>query len=160
MKTGDLVKYALLLGGGYMLYNYLVQSGMWAQWFGPAAGGGLMPVGAGNLGAQLPPGTLLPAGTNQPAGGNTGQVSILLHDNSGSSVFRAGDQFTLTVTGPPNAPVMITASQNGGPFNQQPVQLGSTDANGRFVLVGNWVAANAGTWIENITVGGAPAPPG
>ncbi len=157
MKTGDLIKFALLGVGGYMLYNYLVQSGMWAQWFGGAAG---MPAGAGNLGASLPPGTILPAGTNQPAGGNTGQVSVLLHDNNGSSIFKAGDQFTLTITGPPNAPVMITAAQNGVPVGGGvSTQLGTTDANGRFVLVGNWVAANAGTWSEIITVGGAPAPP-
>jgi hypothetical protein len=154
MKSGDLFKFALLAGGAYLLYEYLQSSGLWAQWFGGS--GGLL--GAGNAGAMLPAGTILPSGTGQPAGGNTGTVSILLHDNNGSSIFKAGDQFTLTVTGPPNAPVLINAIQNGQQL-PGPTQLGSTDATGRFVLTGNWIAANVGAWSENITVGGHPAPP-
>jgi hypothetical protein len=153
VKSGDLFKLALFAGGGYLLYQYLQSSGLWAQWFG---GTGLL--GAGNAGALLPAGTVLPSGTSQPAGGNTGQVSILLHDNNGSSIFKAGDQFTLTVTGPPNSPVLINAVQNGQQL-PGPTTLGSTDASGRFVLTGNWIAANVGNWSESITVGGHPAPP-
>lgn len=155
MKSGDLFKFALLAGGAYLLYEYLQSSGLWAQWFGGAGGGGSL---FGNAGALLPAGTVLPSGTSQPAGGNTGTVSVLLHDNSGSSIFKAGDQFTLTVTGPPNSPVLINAIQNGQQL-PGPTNLGSTDASGRFVLTGNWIAANVGNWSESITVGGHPAPP-
>jgi hypothetical protein len=155
MKTGDLIKFALLGAGGYMLYQYLVSSGMWAQWFGGtalAAGAAPTPI--------LPVGTMLPAGTSQPAGGNTGQVQVLLHDNSGSSIFKAGDTWNLSIIGPPNAPVTIVAAQNGTPVGGGVVtQLGMTDASGRFSLNGSWSAANAGAWSEQIMVGGVPAAP-
>lgn len=44
MKTDKIIQIAIVAGGGYLLYTYLKQSGLWDQWFGahaaalPAAG--------------------------------------------------------------------------------------------------------------------------
>src|SRR5437899_3337514 len=36
MRKEDLMKYAIIAGGAYLLYVYLKNSGLWDQWFGTA----------------------------------------------------------------------------------------------------------------------------
>lgn len=100
---------------------------------------------------------------SQSAGAPAGQVpasnaagSVTLVNQSGAP-FKVGDQWTLTVMAGPGLPLVITASQNGQSVGTS--TLGTTDANGRFVLSGSWSAANAGTWSEQITAGGQSLPP-
>lgn len=51
MAAGNIIKIGLIAGGAYLGYNYLVQSGMWAQWFG----GGVSPQPApGGSGGAIP----------------------------------------------------------------------------------------------------------
>ena len=83
------------------------------------------------------------------------QVSVSLVSNAPGRAypnFLVGDTWTLTVIGPPNAPVVVAGS-----FNTQtlsPAQLGSTGNDGVFTLAGVMAAANIGLWQETYNVGG------
>lgn len=80
-------------------------------------------------------------------------VSVQLVDTtSGSlSAVRAGDDFLLTVTGPPNQPVYITGVHNGQALSE--TQLGSTDATGTYTLGATWTEDLVGDWLEYYRVG-------
>src|SRR5271170_5425085 len=43
-------------------------------------------------------------------------VNILNNTTGNASVFRIGDMFTVTVTGPPNSPVTVSGTQSGSAF--------------------------------------------
>jgi hypothetical protein len=43
---GGIVKIALIGGAGWFGYNYLVNSGLWGQWFGGAAASSALPAGS------------------------------------------------------------------------------------------------------------------
>lgn len=59
---GNQIVTLLIVGvGGYMLYQYLVSSGMWAQWFGGGATGSSLPTLA-QIQTGLQSGQLTPAG--------------------------------------------------------------------------------------------------
>lgn len=136
-------KLALLAGGAYLL---------WRVYMNSAA----LPVAAGSPPAGSPP-TPGPAGGAPLGGGTFGTVKLTDNSGANASGFKVGDSWTLTVTGPANSPVMITATQNGASMGTS--QLGTTDGNGVFVLTGSWAAVHAGAWIEQVTVGGLPALP-
>jgi hypothetical protein len=69
---------------------------------------------------------------------------------------RSGDTFLVEVTGPPNQPVTVRATQNGKDLGE--TAYGSTDSSGRFRLTGSLTDAHTGNWVEVWSVGGRPAP--
>lgn len=54
--SGGIIKIVIIGGVAYIAYLYLQQSGMWAQWFGPAA----LPAGTGANAAIPPAGSSIP----------------------------------------------------------------------------------------------------
>jgi hypothetical protein len=131
-------KIALLAGAAYLLWRAYTNSAAVSPAASPPTAGPTPPA------SPAPP----PAG---PA------PTVQLTDNLGTTAYKVGDPWTLTVTGPPNSVAMISAWQNGTPVGTSS-QLGTTDANGRLIVTGSWVPANAGAWVEQITVGGLAAP--
>ena len=116
-------------------------------------GGGLHPVQT--LGAPC---------LNGPAVGAT----LINTSNPGAAGFMSGDSWQLTVTGPADYDVLISALFNGAALPW--VFLGVTDPNGNFVLTGTLDDTYLGTWVENFQVGSqvwsgnipftvSPAPP-
>jgi hypothetical protein len=106
-----------------------------------------------------------PAGPTGSSGSNSGSsttpitpavtqtTAVLSNATSPGAPFAAGDSFQLIVTGPPNSPVIGTASQNGAVSSSSP--FGSTDANGQKIITGGWTAADIGNWQETWQVGSA-----
>ena len=81
-------------------------------------------------------------------------TSVTLNNESNpGGQFAVGDQFTVIVTGPPNAAVTATSSQNGGA--QSSGSMGTTDESGTLQITGTWSAANAGSWAETWNVAGS-----
>jgi hypothetical protein len=70
------------------------------------------------------------------------------------SSFNVGDQWRLTISGPPNLPVTGAAQQSGR--NLGVSSYGSTDSTGHLVLTGTMTADTVGSWSEQWTVGGRP----
>jgi hypothetical protein len=93
------------------------------------------------------------------AAGNTQSISptVRLVNTSGgsNSSFNAGDSWQIVVTGTPNAQVSASASQNGTSLGT--TSMGTIGSNGQLVLTGTFAAGQAGSWIENWTVGGKAA---
>lgn len=151
MKSGDLLKLAIVGVGGYLLYNYLVQSGMWAQWFGGA--GGMLPAGGG-----VNPGTTtIPGSTFIPSSGQAlpaAQPRMNVTTSSGNpAAMKVGDSYTVSITGAqPNARVMVTATQ-GATTIQDATGQAFTDANGNFSISGVAENAHLGAWSEVWRVG-------
>jgi hypothetical protein len=83
----------------------------------------------------------------------TQTTAVLSNATSPGAPFAAGDSFQLIVTGPPNSPVIGTASQNGAVSSSS--SFGSTDANGQKIITGGWTAADIGSWQETWQVGSA-----
>ena len=71
-----------------------------------------------------------------------------------SSSFNVGDQWRLTISGPPGQPVAGAAQQSGR--NLGVSNYGSTDSSGHLVLTGTMTADTVGSWSEQWTVGGRP----
>jgi hypothetical protein len=67
-------------------------------------------------------------------------------------VVHSGYDALLTVTGPPNAAVIITGTFNGVPF--APVTVGATDQTGTFQLGVHYDDSAIGEWYERYSVGG------
>jgi len=65
--------------------------------------------------------------------------------------FQVGDDWSLTLTGAPNAAVINTASQNGISIGATP--YGQTDGNGKLVLTGIFTPDAVGSWSETWQVG-------
>lgn len=61
---GGVLKIALVGGAGYFGYNYLVNSGLWAQWFGPAVPAGSVTPPASS--SVTPPVAVTPGGITPP----------------------------------------------------------------------------------------------
>jgi hypothetical protein len=72
-------------------------------------------------------------------------------------IFHIGDQWRITVAGNQGVEVSMYGSQNGSSFG--PTVLGTTDANGYFVIQGTMTAAELGDWAEYWLVAGMPANP-
>jgi hypothetical protein len=67
---------------------------------------------------------------------------------------RVGDQWELTITGRPNAPISAAASHNGASATQS---FGNTDGSGRKVLSGTYDASVLGSWQQTWTIAGQSA---
>lgn len=105
-------------------------------------------------------GTTSSSSGGSTSGGSSGgavplSVSIVNNTSGNASTFRIGDNFTVTVTGPPNSPVTLSGTQNGSPFG--PVTQGTTNASGKLVVTGTMPSQNVGPWVETWSVGGASA---
>lgn len=89
----------------------------------------------------------------QTAGPTTPAVSVQLQNTTTFSLSNntVTDQWQLTVSGPPDAPVYVWATHDGAALAE--IQLGTTDAAGHFTLNGSWGPADAGDWTEHYAVG-------
>jgi hypothetical protein len=89
---------------------------------------------------------------------STAPVTVRLNASGGLNPARiaVGENWALTITGPPNSPVIIGGTKNGAAL--KPVTLGSTDASGNFVLYGQAGPGDVGAWSETYTVGGVAWP--
>jgi hypothetical protein len=65
--------------------------------------------------------------------------------------FQVGDNWSLSLTGAPNAAVINTANQNGVSIGSTP--YGQTDGNGKLVLTGTFTPDTVGSWSETWQVG-------
>lgn len=94
------------------------------------------------------------AGGSGGGGGQTSPVSVSITNLNTQShtAFRVGDDFTLTVTGAPNAQITITIFYQDGHIGS--AILGTTNSTGRFDYTGRFSASDVGTYTENYTVGG------
>lgn len=83
-----------------------------------------------------------------------GQTSVTLENVSNpGQPFQAGDSFQLTISGPANAAVTGSASQNG--IAPSTSNQGTTNPSGQLIIQGNFGAGDVGTWQETWTVAGA-----
>lgn len=105
-----------------------------------------------------------PATSNPAGGSNTGSasstsypLSVRLVNSSGGSAssFNVGDSWQIIISGPPNASVQASASQNGTSLGT--TTMGTIAANGQLVLTGTFTASQVGSWSESWTVGGQSA---
>lgn len=79
----------------------------------------------------------------------------LVNVTTGQPNFNVGDSWKVSISGPPNSPVSVQATQNGVPSS---ANFGSTGANGNFTMNGTMAAGDVGSWVENWIVGNnAPA---
>jgi hypothetical protein len=83
----------------------------------------------------------------------TQTTAVLSNLTSPGQPYAVGDSFQLLVTGPPNQPVIGSASQNGNVTSS--TNFGNTDANGQLIVTGSWGPGNAGSWVESWQVGSA-----
>jgi len=121
-------------------------AGNWTMWVHavPTTGGDVM--------SQLYQWTVLEGG-RAPLGPSHSAVMVQLQNTSSGDISNnhAGDNWVLSVTGPPSAPVYIWAWKDGQALPE--VQLGDTDATGTFNLPGAWLPADVGDWTEHYAVG-------
>lgn len=96
---------------------------------------------------------------NSPTPVSPAPTVTLTDTTQSSGYYFAGDSFTLTVTGPPNQPVSVTAN---GVYDGQLILNGSlavTNASGVWSTSGSWSASNIGSYTQTWYVGGAPSAP-
>lgn len=103
------------------------------------------------------PTTVTPVGVTTPGVGSGGSTSgrgvVLINATQyGASNFTVGDQFKLTATGNAGDHVTVTGTFNGQTFS--PVDWGTIDNTGQFVLTGTMGPDSVGVWQENWSVGG------
>lgn len=94
------------------------------------------------------------AGSGASAGSQAATATFT--NLSRPSGYVVGDSWRIDLTGPPNSPVSVSATQNGTSLGTTP--MGSTDANGRASLTGSFASGTVGNWRELFTIGSAPAP--
>jgi hypothetical protein len=95
----------------------------------------------------------------QAAAKNLG-VQLVNASRPGQS-FQVGDTFQLTITGPPNTPILeLSSSQNG--TQRGGYAAGTTDSTGTLVISGTFDSPDIGTWQETwgYVTGTAPAAAG
>ncbi len=86
-----------------------------------------------------------------PTNGN-GSFSIVNTTTGSPNIFQVGDGFRIQITGAaPNSPIVATSTQNGVSHGSN--NIGTTDANGNFSLVGAMNSTTIGTWTEQWKVG-------
>jgi hypothetical protein len=88
--------------------------------------------------------------TPAPAAGVAPTIQLQNMSRPGQP-FQVGDNWSLTLTGAPNAAVINTAAQNGISIGATP--YGQTDGNGKLVLTGTFTPDTVGTWSETWQVG-------
>lgn len=134
----------LILGGLGIAAYVLYQNGMLAQWFPSLFGTAAAP-------------TTTPPTTTAPAAAPSYPLGVSIQNTSGgsSSAFTVGQNWSVTVTGPPNTQVTATASFGG--TSQGPTVMGTTNAQGQLVITGSMAQGNVGSWVEQWFVGGQSA---
>lgn len=81
-----------------------------------------------------------------------GSVSTFITNlTKNGAVFAAGDSWELDITGAPNSTVSISGTHDGRDMGNTP--MGTTDANGRFVLRASMTPNEVGLWNEFVHVG-------
>ena len=86
--------------------------------------------------------------------GQTIQLTNVTHPQI-SPNFRVGDEYRLTVSGPPNQPVSVVQTTNGTTGN--PFIFGYTDPSGTFTLSGIQTSANIASYEQVWSVGNSVA---
>lgn len=95
-------------------------------------------------------------GNPNPSTPSTLSVSIQNSTRPGyTAQLQVGDTWVITVSGPPNSPVAVTAVQNGNALGT--TQMGMTNSQGVLTITGSIAASSVGTWVEQWTVGGQAA---
>lgn len=140
MAQHDYTSLIVLAGAGALAY-YGYQQGWFASLFPTTAAPTPLPTGTApppiaNASPQLAPG-----------------ISITNNTGTSDSTFRVGDNWTITVSGPPNSPVVSSSLFNGSPYGAG-TAMGTTDATGHLVLTGTFGSGQIGSWAETWTVGG------
>ncbi len=90
-----------------------------------------------------------------PVGG-TKPTSLPAAVRINKSSFNVGDSWQIVVTGPPNASVTASSTQNGTAVGSQ-TPMGTIGSSGQLVLTGTMSAAQIGAWSENWQVNGQSA---
>lgn len=101
------------------------------------------------------PNALNTVAPNQSATSVTTAMTINNVSGGLNSQFKVGDGYSVSVSGPPNQPVMVSATKNGIGIGTS--QVGTTDASGRATVTGVMGAGDIGTWAETWAVGGQVA---
>jgi len=146
--TGTLITVAVVGAAAYALYEYLLSqcnAGTPPSW---------LPFQCANIPGYIPP-TATSAPTpivSQPTGpAIAATTAVLTNVTAPGQPYQAGDSFRLVITGPPNAPVIGTASQNGSVSSS--TNFGNTDSTGTKIITGTWDATNVGQWQQAWQVG-------
>ena len=86
-----------------------------------------------------------------------GCPTVTLTDNSnpGTTHYKIGDSFTVTIKGAPNS--YVTVVQNNGTPYSFPLK---TDGNGNWSLPGSWGTGNNGSYSQQWSVGPTQGVPG
>jgi hypothetical protein len=146
-STGTLVTLAVVGAAAYALYEYVLSqcnAGTPPSW---------LPFSCANIPGYV---AAVPTPANTPASQPTGPAvanttAVLTNVTAPGQPYQAGDSFQLVVTGPANAPVIGTASQNGSVSSS--TNFGNTDATGTKIITGTWDATNIGQWQQAWQVG-------
>lgn len=97
------------------------------------------------------------AGTQTANFAVTATVSLVNNTRPGHNTdFKVGDSWTLTINGPPNQTVAVTATHNGNPSWGS---YGQTSSTGYWTLSGSMGTGEIGNWTEVWTVGPVQATP-
>lgn len=100
-----------------------------------------------NTASQSPPGQTQ-AQTNVARGGS---LSLQNLSTGNAATLKVGDNWRISISGAtPNAPVSVNGGKNG---SMASTPMGSTDANGNFVLTGTITPDEVGLWAEQWYVG-------
>jgi hypothetical protein len=94
-----------------------------------------------------------PIWSTQPSATGAHPASVAFSPGSGATLY-PGDNWNITVLGPPNAAVSVTGGKDGSGVT---AQMGSTDSGGAFRIAGSITADQVGRWNEQWTVGGQNA---
>jgi len=155
--TGSIITLAIVGAAAYALYEWLLSQ---CETSGSSLYGGTI---CGMVpGVSIPVGTVPVTSTPLTAAPALPAVvppttAVLTNVTKPNSAFQAGDSFQLLITGPPNSPVIGTASQNGAVTSS--TSFGSTNASGQAIITGSWDSTDVGQWQESWQVGSsAPAP--
>lgn len=156
MKSDGIIKLLIFGVGGYVLYQYLVSSGLWAQWFG---GGAASATGA--VAATSGPGITSGGGTTVPT---TGPVTTTPPPSSNNNALQSqlqnyANQF-MTNTGAQGLNVdqwvfyyqtVRNTTLSGGQVEAIIQALGLTDATrGTLVTVSQFLTALGSTGLSGI----------
>lgn len=89
--------------------------------------------------------------TGQGPTGATVKVTLINWTSGNLANNHSGDTWQLFVSGPPNSPVNLWATQNGQALSE--VTLGNTDSFGNYTIADKWHDSDIGQWSEHYAVG-------
>lgn len=107
---------------------------------------------AGSAGASTGTAIRVPAGNAGSAGSAPASVYIQNLTNPGATSYNVGDQWQITLSGPPGAPVSATSTQNGQSVGAA-TSFGNLNSGGTMVLTGTMGSSQVGVWSETWMVG-------